>query len=183
MATMKLRKNMDGTLHDQILFMMQQQATKSIPNQLSCDTSTHASSQSSLHNQKRQKTNHADDSCLKGKNGLVNTNNIKDTVPPLSLDYYNQQRQQLVLELQQAEDTNNTPNTQLSFATTFKLKMQHVRSLYLYGLEQISNLQDVRNAPDAIMPGNILPVVVAATPATTATATVGTSVVVAGKNS
>lgn len=35
-----------------------------------------------------------------------------------------------------------------------KAKVEQVRNVYLYGLERISQLTDLQDAPDAIMPGN-----------------------------
>ena len=36
----------------------------------------------------------------------------------------------------------------------FMEKMKGLRSLYLHGLQRVSQLQDLRDAPDAILPGN-----------------------------
>ena len=38
----------------------------------------------------------------------------------------------------------------------FMEKMTGLRSLYLHGLERVSKLQDLRDAPDAILPGNLI---------------------------
>ena len=35
-------------------------------------------------------------------------------------------------------------------------QIQEIRNVYLYGLQQVSILQDLQKAPDAILPGNIL---------------------------
>lgn len=36
----------------------------------------------------------------------------------------------------------------------FKGKIDSLRSVYLFGLKSVANLQDLRDAPDAILPGN-----------------------------
>lgn len=37
---------------------------------------------------------------------------------------------------------------------TFKGKIDELHAVYLYGLKSVSSLQDLRYAPDAILPGN-----------------------------
>ena len=56
-----------------------------------------------------------------------------------------------LVRLQQIIDEDTSPRQD------FVDKMTSLRRVYLHGLEQVYQLQDLRYAPDAILPGNIIP--------------------------
>jgi hypothetical protein len=63
----------------------------------------------------------------------------------ISLDeYYVQMKHTCQAQQQQTAADHQTAVTEL----------QELRSVYLFGLQQVSALQDLREAPDAILPGN-----------------------------
>lgn len=69
------------------------------------------------------------------------------TIPPQtnqSLEYYQKLQQQLAVELQQQEKQKQI---QLQ-------KQTELWDVYKFGLTKISNINDLRDAPDAILPGN-----------------------------
>jgi hypothetical protein len=58
------------------------------------------------------------------------------------------------------EDTNNTSINDTADSHSIKnnddilRSIEELRRVYLYGLQTVSKLQDLRDAPDAILPGN-----------------------------
>jgi len=67
--------------------------------------------------------------------------------PASSLAYYKNMLEAAVREdRQQRED----------FETSYRKKLRELRKVYLYGLGRVSTLQDLREAPDAILPGNFV---------------------------
>lgn len=69
-----------------------------------------------------------------------------DHVGPLvsSLDYYKG-----LLEKVKADEQKQVQN-----ADMITKKVKEVRSVYLFGLQKVSNLQNLASAPDAFLPGN-----------------------------
>jgi hypothetical protein len=88
---------------------------------------------------------------------------MEDTVSSQAcLDAFRRERDQLAADLDAASTTTNGNSVQ---------QMRDLAAVYLFGLERVGALQDLRQAPDAILPGNFVeqPVVDAATAATVAT--------------
>lgn len=52
------------------------------------------------------------------------------------------------------DDKSKTNRTAMEMA---RERITNLRAVYLYGLEQVHNLQDLRLAPDALLPGNTVP--------------------------
>jgi hypothetical protein len=92
----------------------------------------------------------------------------EDTVSSSCLDAYRRERDQLTADLTTPSSTNGTSVQQ----------MRDLAAVYLFGLERVGALQDLRQAPDAILPGNFVeqqqPVAAAAT-ATSSTVTAATN--------
>jgi hypothetical protein len=86
------------------------------------------------------------------------------------LDAYRRERDQLAADVDAAADRTTT-----STSNTGVQQMRDLAAVYLFGLERVGALQELRQAPDAILPGNFVeppPVAVAAaTVATVATTT------------
>jgi hypothetical protein len=91
---------------------------------------------------------------------------MKDTTS--CLDVYRRERDQLAADLTTPSSTNGNSVQQ----------MRDLAAVYLFGLERVGALQDLRQAPDAILPGNFVeqqqPVAAAAT-ATSSTVTAATN--------
>jgi hypothetical protein len=81
---------------------------------------------------------------------------MKDTTS--CLDVYRRERDQLAADLTTPSSTNGNSVQQ----------MRDLAAVYLFGLERVGALQDLRQAPDAILPGNFVerPVAFAATTST-----------------
>ena len=65
---------------------------------------------------------------------------------PLEIDYY----QKMMDQCRKEDEMNKKENTKKIEA------MRELRRVYLFGLLKVSKLQDLREAPDAIMPGNFV---------------------------
>jgi hypothetical protein len=96
------------------------------------------------------------------------------------LNLYRQERDRLVAEMDAdaaaAARTATTTSSTSTSTTTNGNSVQQMRdlaSVYLFGLERVGALQDLRQAPDAILPGNFVeqPVATAAAVAVVATST------------
>lgn len=60
------------------------------------------------------------------------------------------------LQQQQQQQRTKTIDRHTSNISTIPSRVQEMRRLYLYGLQYVSELQDLQKAPDAILPGNFI---------------------------
>jgi hypothetical protein len=97
------------------------------------------------------------------------------------LDAYRRERDQLAADLDADAAARTTAATSTSSSTSTNgnsvQQMRDLASVYLFGLERVGALQDLRQAPDAILPGNFVeqPVVAAAASAAAAPTAVATT--------
>jgi hypothetical protein len=83
---------------------------------------------------------------------------------------------QVSLDVRRLDSVNNKNDDAIATATVgIKIvqSIQELRNVYMYGLQKVSKLQDLQDAPDAILPGNFIAhCEPAATTTTTTAATV-----------
>jgi hypothetical protein len=88
------------------------------------------------------------------------------TTDDTDLDAYRRERDRLVAEMGAADAARTATSSSTSASTITNgnsvHQMRDLASVYLFGLERVGALQDLRQAPDAILPGNFVEQPVAA---------------------